>query len=66
MNGVRGDMNIEALLRKFKKVCERSNVLTELKNRRHFEKPCEERRRKKKDAIRKYKKDQREQGKRRK
>jgi len=60
MNGVKGDMPVEALLRKFKKVCERANVLNEVKNRRQFEKPSEEKRRKSKDAARRMRKERME------
>ena len=62
MNGVlvRERDNIERVLRKFKRVCESSGVLTEMKRKRQFEKPCEEKRRKKKDAIRKHQMDLRE------
>lgn len=47
---------IGAALRRFKKLLERSGITKELRKRRHYEKPCEERRRlqlRKKSAIRK-------------
>jgi small subunit ribosomal protein S21 len=47
---------IGAALRRFKKLLERSGLQKELRKRRHFEKPCEVRRRaelRKKSAIRK-------------
>ncbi len=36
---------IGAALRRFKKLLERSGITKELRKRRHYEKPCEERRR---------------------
>ena len=36
---------IGAALRRFKKLLERSGLIKELRKRRHFEKPCEARRR---------------------
>ncbi len=48
--------NIHAALRRFKKLLERSGLVKELKKRRHYEKPCELRRRqklRKQSAIRK-------------
>ena len=49
---------IGAALRRFKKLLERSGLIKELRKRRHFEKPCEARRRaklRKQSAIRKGK-----------
>jgi small subunit ribosomal protein S21 len=49
---------IGAALRRFKKLLERSGIQKELRKRRHFEKPCEVRRRaalRKLSAIRKSK-----------
>ena len=49
---------IGAALRRFKKLLERSGLIKELRKRRHFEKPCEARRRVKlykQSAIRKGK-----------
>jgi len=49
---------IAAALRRFKKLLERSGLIKELRKRRHFEKPCEARRRaklRKQSAIRKGK-----------
>jgi len=57
MNGVYGDMSIEVMLRKFKKVTERANVLGEMRQRQHYEKPSEIRRKKEKDAIRRMRLD---------
>lgn len=47
---------IGAALRRFKKLLERSGITKELRKRKHFEKPCEVRRRlmlRKKASIRK-------------
>jgi small subunit ribosomal protein S21 len=49
---------IGAALRRFKKLLERSGLVKELRQRRHYEKPCEARRRardRKRSAIRKGK-----------
>jgi small subunit ribosomal protein S21 len=49
---------IGAALRRFKKLLERSGLIKELRKRRHYEKPCEARRRahlRKQSAIRKGK-----------
>ena len=49
---------IAAALRRFKKLMERSGLTKELRKRKHYEKPCEERRRallRKQNAIRKAK-----------
>ncbi len=49
---------IGAALRRFKKLLERSGLTKELRKRKHYEKPCEERRRaemRKKNNIRKGK-----------
>ncbi len=49
---------IGAALRRFKKLLERSGLVKELRKRRHYEKPCEARRRaqlRKQSAIRKSK-----------
>ena len=49
---------IGAALRRFKKLLERSGLIKELRKRRHYVKPCEDRRRaelRKQSAIRKGK-----------
>jgi small subunit ribosomal protein S21 len=49
---------IGAALRRFKKLLERTGLIRELRNRRHYEKPCEMRRRaemRKKSVARKGK-----------
>ena len=55
---VRDREPIGAALRRFKKLLERSGLIKELRSRRHYEKPCELRRRaklRKRSAIRKGK-----------
>lgn len=55
MNGVKvGEFEkIERALRRFKKVCDNAGVLSESRKIVTFEKPCDERRRKYKAAVRK-------------
>lgn len=43
---VRDNEPLESALRRFKRKCERSGVLTEARRRQHFEKPSERRKRK--------------------
>ncbi len=43
---VREDESFEAALRRFKRKCEKSGILTELKKRQHYEKPSVKRKRK--------------------
>ena len=52
MNGITilDNEPIERAMRRFTKVCEKSGVLSELKLYRHYEKPSEERKRKKNSA----------------
>jgi len=55
---VRDREPIGAALRRFKKLLERSGLIKELRKRKHYEKPCETRRRaqlRKQSAIRKGK-----------
>lgn len=67
MNGiiVRDTESFEKALRRFTKTCERSGVLSELKNYRHFEKPSEARKRKLNVAKRRKLREERESKKRR-
>ena len=51
----------ESMMRRFKKGCEKSNVLIEVKNREQFEKPSLKRRKRRELAISKEKKRQQEQ-----
>jgi small subunit ribosomal protein S21 len=50
---VREDESFENALRRFKRKCEKSGVLTELKKRQHFEKPSVKRKRKQVQARKK-------------
>ncbi|MEE8278258.1 MAG: 30S ribosomal protein S21 [Thermoanaerobaculia bacterium] len=50
---VREDEHFENALRRFKRKCEKSGVLTELKKRQHFEKPSVKRKRKTMQARKK-------------
>ena len=53
--------SFESMMRRFKKGCEKSNVLIEVKNREQFEKPSLKRRKRRELAISKEKKRQQEQ-----
>ena len=53
--------SFEGLMRRFKKGCEKSNLLLEAKNREQFEKPSLGRRKRRELAISKEKKRQEEQ-----
>lgn len=60
---VREDESLENALRRFKRKCEKSGVLSELKKRQHYEKPSAKRKRKqlaaKKKAIKRLAQDRR-------
>jgi len=43
---VRDGESFEGALRRFKKVCERAGILTEMRKREHYEKPSEKKKRK--------------------
>jgi len=43
---IREDESFEGALRRFKRKCEKSGILTELKKRQHYEKPSVKRKRK--------------------
>lgn len=43
---VREDESLESALRRFKRKCEKSGILSELKKRQHYEKPSAKRKRK--------------------
>jgi small subunit ribosomal protein S21 len=43
---VRDDESLENALRRFKRKCEKSGILTEIKKRQHYEKPSVKRKRK--------------------
>ena len=50
---VREEESFEGAMRRFKRKCEKSGILTELKKRQHFEKPCVKRKRKDAQARKK-------------
>jgi small subunit ribosomal protein S21 len=60
MNGIiiRENEPLEKAMRRFVKVCEKSGVLSELKKYRHYEKPSEERKRKKNSTMLRILRDQ--------
>ncbi len=43
---VRDDESLETALRRFKRKCEKSGILTEIKKRQHYEKPSVRKKRK--------------------
>ena len=43
---VREDESLDNALKRFKRKCEKYGILTEIKKRQHFEKPCVQRKRK--------------------
>ena len=48
---VRPDEPFDAVLRRFRRACEKAGVLTELRRREYYEKPTQERKRKKAAAV---------------
>ena len=63
MNGVivRDNESLERALKRFTKTCERGGIISEFKRLRRYEKPCDERKRKKNSAKQKLKHDARKQ-----
>jgi small subunit ribosomal protein S21 len=55
------DESFESLMRRFKKGCEKSDIINEVKKREHFEKPSMSRRLKRKMAVKKELKRQEDQ-----
>jgi small subunit ribosomal protein S21 len=55
------DESFESLMRRFKKGCEKSDTINEVKKREHFEKPSMSRRLKRKMAVKKELKRQEDQ-----
>ena len=47
---VRESESIEGAIRRFKKQCEKEGLMSELRKREHYEKPCVKRKRKKMNA----------------
>jgi len=48
---VRENENFDAALRRFKRACEKAGILSELRRREYYEKPTQERKRKKAAAV---------------
>ena len=44
----------DAALRRFKRACEKAGILTELRRREYYEKPTQERKRKKAAAVKRH------------
>jgi len=53
---VRENEYFDAALRRFKRACEKAGILTELRRREFYEKPTQERKRKKAPAIKRPRK----------
>ena len=51
---VRDNEYFDAALRRFKRACEKAGVLTELRRREYYERPTQERKRKKAAAIKRH------------
>ena len=56
---VRANESIDRALRRFKKVCKKAGIMSDVKKKRHFEKPSERRKRKANAARRKRLKEER-------
>jgi small subunit ribosomal protein S21 len=58
---VRENEHFDAALRRFKRACEKAGILSELRRREYYEKPTQERKRKRAAAVkRQLKRDSRE------
>jgi small subunit ribosomal protein S21 len=55
---VRESEHFDAALRRFNRACEKVGVLTELRRREYYEKPTQERKRKKAAAVKRHMKRQ--------
>ena len=51
---IRESEHFDAALRRFKRSCEKAGVLTELRRREYYEKPTQERKRKKAAAVKRH------------
>ena len=51
---VRDNEHFDAALRRFKRSCEKAGILTELRRREYYEKPTQERKRKKAAAVKRH------------
>jgi small subunit ribosomal protein S21 len=50
---ISAEESVDRALKRFKRMCERSGILAEVRSRRHYEKPSERRKRKLTAAVRK-------------
>jgi len=55
---IRESEHFDGALRRFKRTCEKAGVLTELRRREYYEKPTQERKRKKAAAVKRHMKAQ--------
>lgn len=55
---IKDNESLESALRRFKKKCEKSGILIEIKKREHYEKPSVKKKRKTYAALKKIKKEQ--------
>lgn len=53
---VRENENFEVSLRRFKRLCEKASVLSDLRRHEYYEKPTWKRKRKKASAVKRYQK----------
>ena len=51
---IRESEHFDAALRRFKRACEKAGVLTELRRREFYEKPTQERKRKRAAAVKRH------------
>ncbi len=51
---VRDHEQFDVALRRFKRACEKAGILSELRRREHYEKPTQERKRKRAAAVKRY------------
>jgi small subunit ribosomal protein S21 len=51
---IRESEHFDAALRRFKRACEKAGILTELRRREFYEKPTQERKRKKAAAVKRH------------
>ena len=51
---IRENEYFDSALRRFKRTCEKAGILTELRRREYYEKPTQERKRKKAAAVKRH------------
>ena len=51
---IRESEHFDGALRRFKRACEKAGILTELRRREYYEKPTQERKRKKAAAVKRH------------